>query len=171
MRCLWFRTCSLRIIYGWWMSDQYLQPASQYSTNSCPAYSIENLCADWRSTNDSTVTQWWVRNDELLVWILFSIDFSFFQMPVSSNIERFLLKLSPKAKEAFAQISRTAQERLEGDQTKVNTLVTSSLCLLKNFIQIKRAQRQWQTVRQSLSEEERLKQRRERQVSRSSHSQ
>ena len=92
-------------------------------------------------------------------------------MPVSSNIERFLLKLSPKAKEAFAQISRTAQERLEGDHTKVNTLVTSSLCLLKNFIQIKRAQRQWQTVRQSLSEEERLKQRRERQVSRSSHSQ
>jgi hypothetical protein len=43
-----------------------------------------------------------------------------FQTATSSHIERFQLKLSPKAKEAFGQISRTAQERLVGDQTKVN---------------------------------------------------
>jgi hypothetical protein len=42
-----------------------------------------------------------------------------FQTTTSNNIERFQLKLSPKAKEAFGQISRIAQERLEGDQTKV----------------------------------------------------
>lgn len=45
---------------------------------------------------------------------------SFFHTPTSNNIERFQLKLSPKAKDAFEQIGRTAQERLEGDQTKVN---------------------------------------------------
>lgn len=44
-------------------------------------------------------------------------------MPISSNIERFQLKLTPKAKEAFAQMSRTAQERLESDQAKVNFLL------------------------------------------------
>ena len=47
-------------------------------------------------------------------------------MSISSNIERFQLKSGPKAKEAFAQISRTAHERLEGDQTKVNFLAVSS---------------------------------------------
>jgi len=45
---------------------------------------------------------------------------SFFQSTPSNNIERFHIKLSPKAKEAFEQINRTAQSRLEGDQTKVN---------------------------------------------------
>lgn len=44
-------------------------------------------------------------------------------MPISSNIERFQLKLKPKAQEAFVQISRTAQERLENDQLKVNPLL------------------------------------------------
>lgn len=46
-------------------------------------------------------------------------EFSFFQLPTSNNIERFQIKLSPKAKEAFEQIARTAQNRLEGEQTKV----------------------------------------------------
>lgn len=44
---------------------------------------------------------------------------SFFQITTSSNIERFKVQLSSKGKEAFEQISRTAQSRLEGDQTKV----------------------------------------------------
>ena len=44
-------------------------------------------------------------------------------MPIASNIERFQLKLNSKAKEAFTQISRTAQERLESDQVKVNFLM------------------------------------------------
>lgn len=42
----------------------------------------------------------------------------FFQVS-SVVVDQVTLKLSAKAKEAFEQISRTAQTRLEGDQTKV----------------------------------------------------
>jgi hypothetical protein len=60
---------------------------------------------------------------------------SFFQSTPSNNTERFHIKLSPKAKEAFEQINRTAQSRLEGDQTKVNFIEnlfeTSSILRLK----------------------------------------
>ncbi len=50
----------------------------------------------------------------------------FFQTIASNNIERFQLKLSQKAKEAFEQISRTAHERLEDDQTKVGFVADGS---------------------------------------------
>jgi hypothetical protein len=43
----------------------------------------------------------------------------FFQTTTPNNLERFQFKLSPKAKEAFEQINRVAQERLENDQIKV----------------------------------------------------
>ena len=45
--------------------------------------------------------------------------YSFFQTTPSCNIERFQIKLSAKAKEAFGQVAQTAQNRLEGDQMKV----------------------------------------------------
>ncbi len=52
---------------------------------------------------------------ENFVWV-----FSFFQATFSNGLERFQLRLNTKAKEAFEQINRTAQERLENDQIKVN---------------------------------------------------
>ena len=48
---------------------------------------------------------------------------SFFQTAFSIGLERFQLKLNTKAKEAFEQINRTAQERLENDQIKVKILM------------------------------------------------
>ncbi|CAF1267909.1 unnamed protein product [Rotaria sordida] len=75
------------------------------------------------------------------------LDDSFFQGTTSNNIERFQLKLSPKAKEAFEQISRTAQARLEGDQAK-----------------IKNVQRRTKLANHLMSDEEKLKRRRERQA-------
>ncbi len=57
----------------------------------------------------------------------------FFQTAISNPIERYQLKLSPKAKEAFEQINRTVQSRLEGDQTKVNFYLNKIFFLLKYF--------------------------------------
>ncbi len=51
------------------------------------------------------------------IWWFFV--FSFFQTTFPNGLERFQLKLNTKAKEAFDQISRTTQERLENDQIKV----------------------------------------------------
>jgi hypothetical protein len=64
--------------------------------------------------------------DLYLLFIALRFVFSFFQLPTSSSIERFQLKLSPKAKDAFEQIARTAQNRLEGEQAKVRLSSTST---------------------------------------------
>ncbi|CAM4784437.1 unnamed protein product [Rotaria magnacalcarata] len=79
--------------------------------------------------------------------ILELLDDPFFQTSISSNIERFQLKLSPKAKEAFEQIARTVQVRLEGDQAK-----------------IKNVQRRTKLTNHLMSDEEKLKRRKERQA-------
>ncbi|CAF1408563.1 unnamed protein product [Rotaria sp. Silwood1] len=71
----------------------------------------------------------------------------FFQVTLSNGFERFQLKLNIKAKEAFEQISRVAQERLENDQIK-----------------IKSAQRHLKISNHLMSDEEKLRRRRERQA-------
>ncbi|CAF1031753.1 unnamed protein product [Adineta ricciae] len=71
----------------------------------------------------------------------------FFQTTPSSNIERFQIKLSAKAKEAFEQVAQTAQNRLEGDQMK-----------------IKNAQRRTKLTSHLMSDEERLRRRKEKQA-------
>ncbi|CAF1005322.1 unnamed protein product [Rotaria sordida] len=71
----------------------------------------------------------------------------FFQVTLSSVFERFQLKLNNKAKEAFEQINRIAQERLENDQIK-----------------IKFAQRHLKISNHLMSDEEKLRRRRERQA-------
>jgi hypothetical protein len=48
------------------------------------------------------------------------LGFRFFQVTFSNGLERFQLRLNTKAKEAFEQINRTAQERLENDQIIVD---------------------------------------------------
>ncbi|CAF2775006.1 unnamed protein product [Rotaria sp. Silwood2] len=71
----------------------------------------------------------------------------FFQATLSNCFDRFQLKLNIKAKEAFEQISRIAQERLENDQIK-----------------IKSAQRHLKISNHLMSNEEKLRRRRERQA-------
>ncbi|CAF0988487.1 unnamed protein product [Adineta steineri] len=75
------------------------------------------------------------------------LDDSFFQVPTLNNNERFQIKLSPKAKEAFEQIKRAAQNRLEGEQTA-----------------IKNAQRRTKITNHLMSDEERLRRRKEKQL-------
>jgi hypothetical protein len=53
------------------------------------------------------------------VQYLFSCILSLFQVNLLQTVDRFQLKLTVKAREAYEQISRTAQSRLDGDQTKV----------------------------------------------------
>lgn len=69
----------------------------------------------------------------------------FFQTTFSTGLERFQLKLNTKAKEAFEQIHRITQERLAIDQIK-----------------IKSAQHQLKISSYLMSDEEKLRRRRER---------
>ena len=48
---------------------------------------------------------------------------------ISDDIDRFQLKLNTKAKEAFEQINRTTQERLENDQIQVNFIRINELLI------------------------------------------
>ncbi|CAM2720728.1 unnamed protein product [Rotaria socialis] len=70
-----------------------------------------------------------------------------FQITYSSGFERFQLKLNTKAKEAFEEIIRKARERLENDHIK-----------------IKSAQRHLKISNHLMSDEEKLRRRRERQT-------
>ncbi len=75
------------------------------------------------------------------------------------------MKLNTKAKEAFEQINRTTQERLENDQIKVNILMyrkTKFEFII--FLKIKSAQRHLKITNHLMSDEEKLRRRRERQV-------
>jgi hypothetical protein len=78
-------------------------------------------------------------------------------------LERFQLKLTTKAKEAFEHINRTAQERLENDQIKV-TIHFHREYISMNHFQIKSAQRHLKIANHLMSDEEKLRRRRERQV-------
>lgn len=102
------------------MSNKYLCTFSNFRTTFCAKYSIENFCTNWRLSNNSKDFRRTVKLFSILFrYSITIVFFRFFNTKTSVNIERFQLKLSTKAKEAFEQITRIAQERLEGDQTKV----------------------------------------------------
>ncbi|CAF0936185.1 unnamed protein product [Adineta steineri] len=71
----------------------------------------------------------------------------FFQATISNGLERFQMRLNPKVKEIFELINQKAQERLEDDRIK-----------------IKNAQRHSKIANHLMSDEEKLKRRRERQA-------
>ncbi len=104
------------------------------------------------------------RNFDKIFFSKYLLIFSFFQVAFSSGLERFQLKLNTKANQAFEQINRIVHERLENDQIKVNIHSYKWEFFFLCFLKIKSAKRHLKIANHLMSDEEKLRRRRERQV-------